>query len=124
MKNATCVPAIRAPANRQPALPRTILRDGDSADLYHPCSSPVEDSTLVVVQSRRVVCMVEGHRHEAAFSVARLLCRLLLGETRVYACEPEAREHLTADLPATTVPASWRELYRVSPWADGTACRR
>ncbi|MBA3697371.1 MAG: hypothetical protein H0W78_00695 [Planctomycetes bacterium] len=73
---------------------------------------------LVLVQADRVICVVEGHRQEAARSVAHLICRLLQHETCVYACAAQEAATLTADLPLPAIPPTWSELYRAIPWAD------
>lgn len=79
---------------------------------------PVGERPLVLVQDQRVVCVVEGHRQEAAYSVARLICRLMARESCVYACTPAEARHLHEDQPLAAIPEGWCELYRAVPLAD------
>ena len=67
-----------------------------------------------------MVCVVEGHRREAARSVAHLLCRLLMSETYVYICSTQEAITLSTDAPLAMVPQTWNELYRAVPW-EGAA---
>lgn len=75
-------------------------------------------SCLVLLQERRVVCVVEGQRQDAACSVARLISRLQACEILVYTCPSAEATQLRDDHVMPTIPENWRELYRAPPLAD------
>jgi hypothetical protein len=72
---------------------------------------------LVLVQDGCVVCVIDGHRRQAATSVARLLCRMLVSEVCIYACPPVATNDLVTGDRVLPLPESWSEVCRVTPWA-------
>lgn len=88
-------------------------------------TSPLDDRTderhLVIVQDDRVVCVVEAHRLTSATTVARLICRLLVSEARIYACPHAHAQTLVGGQSVPSCVHTWRELFRASPWADPVA---
>lgn len=73
---------------------------------------------LILVQENKVVCVVERHRHDSARSVARLLCRLLVSDSYIYACPRPEADRLRPEQRLEGVPEHWRELYHATPCTE------